>query len=320
MKRIPKPYKEGQRLYDRYSQHQQAFRGNVGGITRWLVKGGDVNARGYYGETLLHAAVLGHATTVVELLLAHGADPNACADASWYHVCPLQDAAYDGLLDIVELLIAHGADTSVQTENGCTVLHQAVFNNNAEVMQYLLEQGADPNLPASCDVSPLRSATMHSFYEASLVLLEAGADPNAEDWYSMTALSEVSDSCIAELLITYGADVHHVGRNGRTPIFSTGSLEALNVLLAHDARLDIVDIEGNTLLHEAAEWMCIFGAVADGERNETSGAGMRIAELFIERGMDINVRNHAGQTPLAVALKQKNEPLATFLREHGGVV
>ncbi|OPZ83205.1 MAG: Phosphocholine transferase AnkX [bacterium ADurb.Bin429] len=308
--------------YTDKSLHQLAYDGDIDTIRQWLLTGGSPNIRDANGQTLLHAAVHGAHYDLAALLLAHGADANACSDEFPYHTYPAQTAAYNGNVAILDLLVQYGADLTVETENGCTLIHLAVFNNEVTVMQYLLDHEADIEIPAEDDVTPLTSATMHDFVEATELLLRTGANPNAEDSFGMTPLSRVSNPAIVRMLIEHGADVNHVGQNGITPAFNARSLEALEVLLAHGARIDMVDNRGNTLLHQAAEEMILTDSdeIRECIVIRPLQQAMRIAELFIEHSLDINARNHAGKTPMGVAIEEKNEELAAFLREHGGVV
>lgn len=305
----------------RTSLHQKALKGHIDVIVRWLDKGGDPDVRATNGQTLLHAAVHGGQFEIVRLLVAHGADVNACSNETPYHTYPSQTAAYEGRLEILDELVTRGADPTIQTENGCTLLHLALLNAHLAVMQYLLDRGADMEIAAGSGVTPLSSATMHDFREATELLLRAGANPNVEYGTGYTPLAQCRDREIVRLLIAYGADVNHVGRNGRTPLFYAGSVDAIEEMLAHGARLDVIDLEGNTLLHVAVV-ETVEIRYNKKTRESVYGAtpeGWKIAKLFVERGLDINVRNQEGRTPLAIAIAEENTDMASFLRAHGGV-
>jgi ankyrin repeat protein len=308
--------------FSKQSLHKLVFKGEYDTVREWLSIGGDPNIRDTNGQTLLHAAVHGRHSEMVKELLAHGADANACSNEFPYHTYPAQIAAYNGSLDILDLLIRHGADLTVETENGCTLIHLAVINDEVAVIQYLLDHEADIDIPAESGTTPLSSATMHGFREATQLLLQAGANPNAEYACGLTPLSQVSDPEIARMLLEHGAEVNHVGTNGATPIFHVRSLKAFEVLLAHGAKIDIVDNKGNTLLHQAAEEIILSDYDEAEECNivRLLAEDMRIAELFIAQGLDINTRNLAGQTPLGVALENENGEMVAYLRAHGGSV
>lgn len=308
--------------YTKNSLHSKAYNGDIVAIRRWLVTGGNPDVRAENGQTLLYAAVHGNRLEIIKLLIAHGADVNACSNEQPYHTYPVQTAAYHGLLDVLDTLVTHGADITVETENGCTLIHLAVFNNEVAIVQYLLDREADIEIPAYAGVTPLCSAAMHSFYEATELLLRAGANPNAEYAGGLTPLAQGHDPAVAKLLIAYGADVNYIGGNGRSPLFYVGSLEVLEVMLDHGARIDVIDMKGNTLLHESAAEMILidFDAEIDRVVHRTLPEGMKIAQLFVEQEININIRNSEGKTPLAIAIEKENEEIAAFLRLHGGIL
>jgi ankyrin repeat protein len=97
------------------------------------------NARGGHG---IH--VLNHAsdTGIVQLLLEHGADPNALIYAPWGWT-PVHEAAATGRREILALLVAAGG--SVGAEEGTTPLHAAARNGHRDLVAWLLECGANAN-------------------------------------------------------------------------------------------------------------------------------------------------------------------------------
>lgn len=106
-----------------------------------LDHGANPNARNPAGKTTLHQAAAYGATKIVKLLLAHKANPNAVDD---YGNTPLIENIRYGLdasvLDIVELLVENGAD--LNTTSSETPLSIAMRKRSAIVAKYLREHGA----------------------------------------------------------------------------------------------------------------------------------------------------------------------------------
>ena len=78
-----------------------------------LSAGADVDARGgYAGGRLLHRAVAVRSPTLVELLLANGAEVDA---QDWAGKTPVHEAVMVGRMDMLEALLAAGPDLSLRT-------------------------------------------------------------------------------------------------------------------------------------------------------------------------------------------------------------
>lgn len=145
-----------------------------------LANGADVNARNNpdarevtaamyyhktaYGETPLALALLSfHHKEMVELLLTHGADPNAFVHIQ---VTPLHRAVERDLLYDVELLLANGADPDVINLSGSTSVQWAVMHGQTRILELLLDNGANPNPRDGAGHTPMYWAenAYHSYY------------------------------------------------------------------------------------------------------------------------------------------------------------
>jgi ankyrin repeat protein len=107
------------------------------GIARMLVDAGaDVNARSRNSIHVypLHSAVAAGNLPMVELLLAHGAQPD-CVE--FLGATPLHTAAAEGKLAIVEKLLAAGADRRRKTKDSKTAYDLAVEKGHGALAERL---------------------------------------------------------------------------------------------------------------------------------------------------------------------------------------
>jgi ankyrin repeat protein len=175
-----------------------------------LVYGANPNF-GYY-PPVIAAAVSGE-EEIVELLLAHGADPNIRdAEDGWTPLFAVTHAErHNDSHTIVERLLVGGADPNLTDPDGYTPLFCAARNGNTLSIEHLLAHGADPNRTTSDGETALMAAAEGDVETAVDRLLAAGADPNikrADGWTALAGAAHVGaeNPAIAEQLIMHGAD------------------------------------------------------------------------------------------------------------------
>jgi ankyrin repeat protein len=174
-----------------------------------LVAGADVHARVTYGSTALQAAAGAGNIAVVRLLLSHGADVHAASEE--HGLTALESAARSDNVEITQLLISHGATGIV------TAIDVAGNSRSNRVVNHLVNSRM--RLHATLDDTfgkvALRAATKCADFGLVQKLLECGvcanAPPTAGETNSET-LPQIAarhgNTRIAELLISYGADVN----------------------------------------------------------------------------------------------------------------
>lgn len=94
------------------------------------------------GFTLLHYACFFTSINCVELLLTEKAEID-CPAQNPNQVYPIHSAAAAQSTSIVELLLAAGANPDVQQVGGFTALMKAAAHNNADMINVLLQYGAN---------------------------------------------------------------------------------------------------------------------------------------------------------------------------------
>ncbi len=122
----------------------------------WHVKSDHVNKASNRGKTALHLAAQHNHTSIISLLLYHGAEIDHRSEGGW---TPLLIAAKAGHLEAVETLLKHGANINARTSSGMTSLHWAAENGSTEVVRRILrEEVAWKNHKDAFDTTPLSRA------------------------------------------------------------------------------------------------------------------------------------------------------------------
>ena len=106
----------------------------------------DVNSRGGFHTTPLHAAAFKGHLGIASLLLENGADPNSRDDLG---KAPLHRVSQGGQLVMVEssleiarLLVNSGANVDITDDDGRTPLHAAARSGYHKIAKLLLDSGA----------------------------------------------------------------------------------------------------------------------------------------------------------------------------------
>ncbi|KAI9432174.1 hypothetical protein H4582DRAFT_1120536 [Lactarius indigo] len=146
----------------------------------------DVNAKGGFHGTPLHAAFTKTDAEIVWLLLENGADPNIRND---YDKTALHRAS-EGLPDVGRWLLEHGVDPEAQQDDQWTALHLAAANRCLEIAEILLEHNAEVNARDDAGRVPLHDAAIGGRLEVVQLLLKHGGNVNARGNVGRTPLDE----------------------------------------------------------------------------------------------------------------------------------
>ena len=293
----------------------------VAGVTRAFSFNELIGAQG--GLAALHFAARQGSARSVAALVEHGAAVNALSPGD--HVSPLLIAAINGQYDIATYLLAHGADPNLASAGGVTPLY-AVLNvewaprmfypqpraqlqqaaSYLDLVAQLLERGADPN-------ARLTRKTWFTQYNFDLLRVDdGGATPF---WRAAYA----SDIPAMKLLLKYGAD----------PAIAT--IKPFSRPRGTDADRDApaVDVTGRPLptggpgippLLAAAGSGYGEGFAANAHRFAPTGMLAAVKFLVEDLQLDVNARDHEGNTALHNAAARGDNEMIDYLVAKGADV
>ncbi len=185
---------------------------------------------------------------------------------------------------IVRALLDHGADSNTHDFLHTSVLMMAAYNGYDATVRLLLERGADPRATSIGHATPLMAATGPCVE----TLIAHGADLHQ----ALLASASRGDVVGVETLLRHGADVNEVsttpGGGNTTPLMlaALSSAETVRILLAHGAKADAQDIDGNTPLMIAV-------------RQDNPDA----VQALLAAGANYKLKNRDGDTALQIAIK-----------------
>jgi len=272
--------------------------------------GADVNAV-FEGQTALFlASFFGHAAAV-QLLL----DAGAAAETPCLGNLPLESAAAQDFLDCVDLLLAHGVnpDTCSPASGGCTPLFLACQHGRLKCVQALLAHNADPAIAKTGTGSTpmlIASQNNHCACVNALLEIKSGLETvNITDKLGATPLTKTcfqgNEACV-EALLSHGSDPSPVSSEGFTPLMlaalsmDVAALACARLLLQYGAEVNSCSDDGQTALAMAAR----MGSVP-------------LVELLLTYGAEVNLADKDGHTPLTRAAGRGHVAVVKLLCDWG---
>ncbi len=245
-------------------------------------------------------------------------------------------AAENGDVQRIEsLLTAYPEMISITSRKGDAAIHAAAAQNQASAVRFLLDHGADVNIKGHWNRTPLHDAVHAAAVEVVQLLLQRGASTDAVDDRGQTPLqlaaavlspSQPESKQILDLLKGSGseydlasavkandlpgvqvllkADPGAIAKAPKEPglvvaaILRDASLEFIQLLLEHGA-------DPNAPLSRTYR-----------EYPLTIVSDPAMAELLLQHGAKINLKNWQGLTALQKARKFKEKELEQVLRRH----
>jgi uncharacterized protein len=284
-------------------------RANVNAVEQWR------------GQTPLMWAAAENQPAMVKLLIEHGAKVDARSKVNTWErqvtaeprmqarpsggFTPLMYAARKGCLQCAETLLKAGADKDLTDPDDVSPLLLATLNFNFDIAALLVKKGANVNKWDTWGRSPIYAAVdMNTLptggradrpsldkttgLELIAMLLDAGANPNLQ-LKLFPPYRSLRDDRGADTLLSIGT----------TPLVrasKAGDVEAMRLLIAHGANVDLPTATGITPL---------MAASGNGSANldtrgryKTEAQAIEAVELLVKAGANINARDRGGQTAL----------------------
>jgi ankyrin repeat protein len=289
---------------------------------------------------------------VVELLLEHGADPNAyvLVDEGEHggKIPALYFACVSNNVPVVRLLLERGAAVN----DGESSYHSAQ-RNHRECLELLLAHGEDiSSRHPQWNNTPLYFLAGHQddqngtapWFLGFQWLLEHGADPNVWSYQSeetplhAVATKPTLSAAVAGTLIAHGADVNRRRADGRTPFAIAtryGNTAVADRLRAHGASIEGVSpidtfigaclrADANAARALLAEHPSLVRGLAGEDRGMLAAAvwagRVESVRLMIALGFDPSWRSESDTTPLHAAAWLGRPDMVRVLLEAGAPV
>jgi ankyrin repeat protein len=272
--------------------------GKVEEVRAFLDSGVDVKSRNRGGDTALHYAVLSGCLPLCELLIERG-HPLDVLDGD--QRSPLQLAAECERLDVIELLVTRGATVDLVGELGRTPLHAAARSGKAAAVRLLVKLGAkiDGGKPA-----PLLVAAHAGELEVFTTLLDLGASLSVADEDGSNTLHFVADR-------TPSQQVTDLSRSGYK--YQGQDLE----LWIRKGKIGVT-VGGRDMKIAKRDFESMLGTGCP--QYFRYQKLLKIAQLAIERGLDVHAKTSHGFTALHAFAQSGDLPVIKALVKAGAGV
>lgn len=191
-------------------------------INHMLKKGFNIDIQGYYGNTLLHWALMTNNEKMVRFLLKNGANPSI---RNRTRITPFYIAAQKGNVVAMDMMLKKEETNKEVMSNiyNWTTLHTAVRECWKDATRFLLKKGADINAKNAVGKTPLHIAAGKWHVGMLQELLKCKPDLNVQDSNGNTPLHDaVLSNTVSiqtlKMLLAKGANPMIRNGAGLTPL------------------------------------------------------------------------------------------------------
>jgi ankyrin repeat protein len=290
---------------------------------RALIAAGAAPDESPNGHIPLMAAVDSTNPAAVQFLLEKGGDPltirryggvSQPAEES-----PLIRAAQRNEMSIIHLILDHRPPRPWDDEGAA--LAAAIRHGNTQTLHMLLEAGLRTTALDESNHAPLEWAVISGDMQIVNDLLKHGADPNFAGLSSRAPLllaCALEDLPMVQRLISAGANVDRIGNISSTDADEVPKSSLLTPFI-------VAATEGNgqimqCLLDHGADLNKEIDGIRQGDLAlVTSGVNrhIRVTQLLMKRGFNLNARDHEGRTALWLAVKNEEREAVEALLKLG---
>ncbi|MEP7307370.1 MAG: ankyrin repeat domain-containing protein [Acidobacteriota bacterium] len=302
-------------------------------LLRWALVGllvVSVSGQTDPGRDALFAAIRRGGAADVARLIDNGADANLL-DADG--VPAVMAATLFGDVRMVEILLAHGADPNRAGPAGTTALMWAV--PNVEKARLLVARGANVNARSDTERTPLLVAASYPrTVELLRLLLDRGADLRAQDRAGTTALAlaiRSADLDVVRFLVAQGLDPSALSAGARRVGFARYDRPTTDYLMTKglgtspDLLITTATWHSVELLTRSMESGANVNASTPAQYGRTplltavtsEAESAETLKLLLDRGADPNVGTTEGESPLDWAIYSGDRAKIQVLEEHG---
>lgn len=250
-------------------------------------------------------------------------------DKDDYGVTPLCNAAGFGNVQIMNFFKKCGGQLS--PEDIVNAISSAATHGHIEVIKCFAAEGVDVNRVDERGGAPIFMAARGGHVKVMEYLLKLGADLYSLDPHGMSLMHSAvlsDDPEVIEWVLDKGLDVNAPNAHGNTPASfgeSNGKINALKYLAQKGADVNLENLwlrSNPKLTIELIQWLRSKGYNIRAEKNglmhcAAYNGQIDIIEYLMSEGIDVNIKDEEGKTPIYYATKKGKFKAIKYLYEHG---